>query len=62
MATWEKLSAIECNCAIEATLDNCLAKVSNQVCTAILPYCDVGAAPSRTSWVRSTAAGLRSRH
>ncbi|GAX78039.1 hypothetical protein CEUSTIGMA_g5481.t1 [Chlamydomonas eustigma] len=31
VAAWEKLSAIECNCAIEATLDSCLAKVTNQV-------------------------------
>ena len=31
VATWEKLNAIECNCTIEATLDNCLARVTNQV-------------------------------
>lgn len=31
VATWEKLSAIECNCTIEATLDKCLAHMANQV-------------------------------
>ena len=31
MATWEKLAAIECNCSIEATLDKCLANMTNQV-------------------------------
>ncbi|GIL45032.1 hypothetical protein Vafri_1986 [Volvox africanus] len=31
VATWEKLSAIECNCTIEATLDKCLAHITNQV-------------------------------
>ncbi|KAG2422528.1 hypothetical protein HXX76_015956 [Chlamydomonas incerta] len=31
VATWEKLSAIECNCSIEATLDKCLANIANQV-------------------------------
>ncbi|KXZ42481.1 hypothetical protein GPECTOR_142g702 [Gonium pectorale] len=29
VATWEKLSAIECNCTIEATLDKCLAHITN---------------------------------
>jgi TAG lipase/steryl ester hydrolase/phospholipase A2/LPA acyltransferase len=28
LTTWEKLAAIQCNCTIEATLDQCLAKVS----------------------------------
>mmetsp|Transcript_39015 Transcript_39015/g.86806 ORF Transcript_39015/g.86806 Transcript_39015/m.86806 type:complete len:863 (-) Transcript_39015:1327-3915(-) len=31
VATWEKMSAIECNCTIEAALDNCLAKTKNQL-------------------------------
>lgn len=31
VATWEKISAIECNCSIEATLDKCLANIANQV-------------------------------
>ncbi|KAG2494204.1 hypothetical protein HYH03_007562 [Edaphochlamys debaryana] len=30
-ATWEKLAAIECNCTIEATLDKCLAHITNQI-------------------------------
>ncbi|GFR50526.1 hypothetical protein Agub_g12795 [Astrephomene gubernaculifera] len=31
VATWEKLAAIECNCTIEATLDKCLAHITNQI-------------------------------
>ncbi len=31
LATWEKISAIECNCTIEATLDKCVQKLTNQV-------------------------------
>ena len=31
VAAWEKLSAIECNCTIEATLDSCMASISNRV-------------------------------
>jgi hypothetical protein len=30
LATWEKLSAVEANCAIEATLDACLARLTNK--------------------------------
>lgn len=30
VATWEKLSAIECNCAIEVTLDGCVAHLTNR--------------------------------
>ena len=30
VTTWEKLPAIQCNCTIEATLDKCLAKITNQ--------------------------------
>jgi TAG lipase/steryl ester hydrolase/phospholipase A2/LPA acyltransferase len=31
LAIWEKLSAIETNCTIEATLDACLARLTNKV-------------------------------
>lgn len=31
VATWERISAIECNCSIEATLDKCLAKITNSL-------------------------------
>lgn len=31
IATWERLSAIECNCSLEATLDKCLAKITNSL-------------------------------
>ncbi|KAF6256280.1 acyl transferase/acyl hydrolase/lysophospholipase [Scenedesmus sp. NREL 46B-D3] len=31
LAIWEKLSAIEANCTIEATLDACLARLTNKV-------------------------------
>lgn len=30
VATWEKLSAIECNCTIEATLDACMAMLQSR--------------------------------
>jgi TAG lipase/steryl ester hydrolase/phospholipase A2/LPA acyltransferase len=30
LAIWEKLSAIETNCTIEATLDACLARLTNK--------------------------------
>jgi TAG lipase/steryl ester hydrolase/phospholipase A2/LPA acyltransferase len=30
LAIWEKLSAIEANCAVEASLDACLARISNK--------------------------------
>ena len=31
LAVWERLSAVQANCAIEATLDACLARISNRV-------------------------------
>lgn len=30
-STWENMSSIECNCTIEATLDSCVAKITNRV-------------------------------
>ena len=31
LAAWQKMAAIECNCSVEATLDACLSKVSNEM-------------------------------
>lgn len=31
VAVWGRMSAIECNCVLEATLDKCVAKVQSQV-------------------------------
>jgi TAG lipase/steryl ester hydrolase/phospholipase A2/LPA acyltransferase len=39
LAVWEKLSAVESNCAIEAALDACLARLSNKVGGAVSCVC-----------------------
>lgn len=31
LATWERMSAIECNCTLEATLDTCLHSLQEKV-------------------------------
>jgi hypothetical protein len=32
LCTWAKLSAIQCNCGIEATLDACIQQVGTVLC------------------------------
>lgn len=31
LSAWQKMGAIECNCSVEATLDACLSKVTNEM-------------------------------
>ncbi len=53
-ATWEKLSAIECNCTIEATLDKCLAHMTN----AVRGYRLARMGNRIPSWLHMSAVGL----
>lgn len=53
LAIWEKLSAIETNCTIEATLDACLARLTNKARER--PLC--GLTTRIPSWLSMSAIG-----